>query len=100
MGNLHCLRACRADGLASPLNHNDLQFPGYVVVDGIEEFPKLDAVMSSVMLRNDPSALDVERREERSISMTDVLLLSENGRRCDTVSLTWVRTLSLYPMVS
>jgi hypothetical protein len=54
----------------------DFQFLRDVLVDGVEKSPKLDAAVTSVMLGDDPAALDVERGEKRCGAVTDVVVRS------------------------
>jgi hypothetical protein len=52
----------------------DLEFLRDVLVDRVEKPPKLDAPVTSVMLSDDPAALDVQRSEERSGAVPDVVV--------------------------
>ena len=50
------------------------QVLGDAAVDRIEELPKLDASMTTVMLGDDPSALDVESGEQRRRAVANVVV--------------------------
>ena len=54
----------------------DFEFLRHVVVDCVEELPKLDAAVAPMMLRDHLAALDVERSEERCGAVADVVVRS------------------------
>src|SRR5207244_10722655 len=52
----------------------DFKILGHVAVDGVEELSKLDASVTSMILCDDLSALDVEGGKDRRGALADVVV--------------------------